>query len=80
MPGKDRISGPTIVGQHAWDMLAEIPDAMRAGLGLEKILYIIHAYPPGAEANEHAAVNWDKAHSVERMVDWLAHYHAWRRG
>ncbi len=79
-PGKDRILGATIVGAHAGEMLAEFVLAMRHGLGLEKILGTIHAYPTWAEANKYAAGNWKKAHAPERVLGWLARYHAWRRG
>lgn len=80
VPGKDRILGATIVGQHAGEMLAEFVLAMRHGLGLQKILGTIHAYPTWAEANKYAAGNWKKAHSPERVLGWLARYHSWRRG
>lgn len=78
-PGKDRILGATIVGQHAGEMLAEFVLAMRHGLGLNKILGTIHAYPTWVEANKYAAGNWKKAHAPERVLAWLARYHAWRR-
>ncbi|MDE2155226.1 MAG: FAD-dependent oxidoreductase [Xanthomonadaceae bacterium] len=77
-PGKDRILGATIVGQHAGELLAEFVLAMRHGLGLNKILGTIHAYPTWAEANKYAAGNWKKAHAPERFLGWLARYHAWR--
>ncbi|TAL97449.1 MAG: pyridine nucleotide-disulfide oxidoreductase [Rhodanobacter sp.] len=80
VPGKDRILGATIVGQHAGEMLAEFVLAMRHGLGLNKILGTIHAYPTWAEANKYAAGNWKKAHAPERVLGWLARYHTWRRG
>lgn len=78
LPGKDRILGATIVGQHAGEMLAEFVLAMRHGLGLNKILGTIHAYPTWAEANKYVAGNWKKAHAPERVLGWLARYHAWR--
>jgi Pyruvate/2-oxoglutarate dehydrogenase complex, dihydrolipoamide dehydrogenase (E3) component, and related enzymes len=78
VPGKDRILGATIVGQHAGEMLAEFALAMRHGLGLNKILGTIHAYPTWVEANKYAAGNWKKAHAPERVLGWLARYHAWR--
>ncbi|MFC5524749.1 FAD-dependent oxidoreductase [Rhodanobacter ginsengisoli] len=78
-PGKDRILGVTIVGQHAGETLAEFVLAMRHGLGLNKILGTIHAYPTWAEANKYAAGQWKKAHAPERVLGWLARYHAWRR-
>ena len=80
VPGKDRILGVTIVGQHAGETLAEFVLAMRHGLGLNKILNTIHAYPTWAEANKYAAGNWKKAHAPERVLAWLARYHSWRRG
>ncbi len=79
IPGKDKILGATIVGQHAGEMLAEFVLAMRHGLGLEKILGTIHAYPTWVEANKYVAGNWKKAHAPERVLNWLARYHAWRR-
>ncbi|MGL5838140.1 MAG: FAD-dependent oxidoreductase, partial [Sphingorhabdus sp.] len=36
-PGKDRILGVTIVGEHAGELIAEFVLAMKAGLGLGKI-------------------------------------------
>ncbi|MEJ2756484.1 MAG: FAD-dependent oxidoreductase, partial [Gammaproteobacteria bacterium] len=55
VPGKDRILGVTIVGEHGGDLLAEFVLAMKHGLGLNKILGTIHAYPTWAEANKYAA-------------------------
>ncbi len=78
VPDKDRILGATIVGQHAGELLAEFVLAMRHGLGMNKILGTIHAYPTWAEANKYAAGNWKKAHAPERVLGWLARYHAWR--
>jgi pyruvate/2-oxoglutarate dehydrogenase complex dihydrolipoamide dehydrogenase (E3) component/uncharacterized membrane protein YdjX (TVP38/TMEM64 family) len=80
VPGKDRILGVTIVGEHAGDLIAEFVLAMRHGLGLNKILGTIHIYPTLAEANKYAAGNWKKAHAPEGLLRLLARYHAWRRG
>ncbi len=60
-PGKDKILGATIVGAHAGDLLAEFVLAMKHGIGLNKILGTIHAYPTLAEANKMAAGAWKKA-------------------
>ncbi|HCZ13948.1 MAG TPA: pyridine nucleotide-disulfide oxidoreductase, partial [Candidatus Accumulibacter sp.] len=38
VPGKDRILGVTIVGEHAGDLIAEYVLAMKNGIGLNKIL------------------------------------------
>ena len=57
-PGKDRILGATIVGEHAGELLAEFVLAMKHGIGLNKILGTIHTYPTMGEANKYAAGNW----------------------
>ena len=80
VPGKDRILGVTIVGEHAADLLAEFVLAMRHGIGLNKILGTIHIYPTMAEANKYAAGNWKKAHAPQKLLEWVARFHAWRRG
>ena len=79
-PGKDRILGATIVAHKAGEMLAEFVLAMKHGIGLNKLLGTIHAYPTMAEANKYAAGEWKKAHKPERALKWLERYHAWRRG
>ena len=80
VPGKDRILGATIVGDHAGDLIIEYILAMRHGLGLNKILGTIHIYPTLAEANKYAAGNWKRAHAPQRLLEWVAKYHGWRRG
>lgn len=80
VPGKDRILGVTIVGEHASDLLAEFVLAMKHGLGLNKILATIHTYPTWSEANKYAAGEWRRAHVPYRLLDWVEKYHAWRRG
>ena len=80
MPGKDTILGVTIVGEHAGDLIAEYVLAMRHGIGLNKILGTIHIYPTLAEANKHAAGVWKKAHAPQKLLQWVARFHAWRRG
>ncbi len=80
VPGKDRILGVTIVGEHAGDLLAEFVLAMRHGLGLNKILGTIHTYPTLAEANKYAAGEWKRAHAPERLLAWVERYHTWKRG
>jgi pyruvate/2-oxoglutarate dehydrogenase complex dihydrolipoamide dehydrogenase (E3) component/uncharacterized membrane protein YdjX (TVP38/TMEM64 family) len=80
VPGKDRILGVTIVGAHAGDLLAEYVLAMRHGLGLNKILGTIHTYPTMSEANKYAAGEWKRNHQPAKLLEWVAKYHAWRRG
>ena len=79
-PGKDKILGVTIVGEHAGDLLAEFVLAMKHGIGLNKILGTIHIYPTLAEANKYAAGVWKRAHAPVGLLRWLERYHAWRRG
>ena len=80
VPGKDRILGVTIVGEHGGDLLAEFVLAMKQGLGLNKILGTIHSYPTLSEANKFVAGEWRKAHVNPRTLQYLARFHAWRRG
>ncbi|MEO7159754.1 MAG: FAD-dependent oxidoreductase [Polaromonas sp.] len=80
VPGKDRILGVTIVGEHAGDLLAEFVLAMKHGLGLNQILATIHSYPTLAEANKYAAGEWKRAHAPQSILKWLERYHTWRRG
>lgn len=78
--GSDRILGVTIVGEHAGDLIAEFVLAMKHGLGLNKILGTIHIYPTLAEANKRVAGVWRANHQPKLLLDWLKHYHDWRRG
>lgn len=80
VPGRDRILGVTIVGEHAGDLLAEFVLAMKHGLGLTKILNTIHTYPTLAEANKYAAGEWKRSHAPQRVLAVLARYHEWKRG
>ena len=79
VPGKDKILGATIVGDHSGDLIIEFILAMRHGLGLNKILGTIHIYPTWAEANKYAAGNWKRAHAPQRVLQWVDRYHAWNR-
>ena len=79
-PGRDRILGVTIVGEHAADLIAEFVMAMKHGIGLNRILGTIHIYPTLAEANKYAAGEWKRAHAPESVLRWLERFHTWRRG
>jgi len=79
IPGKDKILGVTIVGEHAGDLIAEYVSAMKNKIGLNKILGTIHIYPTLAEANKYVAGNWKKAHAPQRLLQWLEKFHTWRR-
>ncbi|MDF1584314.1 MAG: FAD-dependent oxidoreductase [Methyloprofundus sp.] len=80
VPGKDKILGVTIVGEHSGDLIAEFVLAMKYNLGLNKVLGTIHIYPTMAEANKYAAGVWKKNHQPEKLLQWVAKFHAWKRG
>ncbi|PCH85939.1 MAG: pyridine nucleotide-disulfide oxidoreductase [Piscirickettsiaceae bacterium] len=77
--GKDKILGVTIVGEHAGEMLPEFVLAMKHGLGLNKILGTIHAYPTWAEANKYTAGVWKKNHQPHKLLKLLKRYHMAKR-
>lgn len=80
VPGKDKILGATIAGEHAGDLITEFVSAMKHGIGLNKILGTIHIYPTLAEANKYVAGNWKRAHAPKKALEWVEKFHAWRRG
>ncbi|MFW3613918.1 FAD-dependent oxidoreductase [Billgrantia antri] len=79
-PGRDRILGASVVGQGAGELLAELTLAMTHGIGLNKLLGTVHAYPTWSEAAKATAGIWKNAHKPERLLIWLERYFAWRRG
>ncbi len=79
IPGKDKILGVTIMGNHAGDIIAEFVLAMKHNLGMNKILQTIHSYPTWMEANKFAAGNWKKAHVPAWALNLLERFHRWRR-
>lgn len=80
VPGKDRILGVTITGDHAGDLIAEYVAAMKHKIGLNKILGTIHIYPTLAEANKYVAGEWKRAHAPQGLLEWVKRYHSWQRG
>jgi len=78
-PGKDRILGVTIVGEHAGELLTEYVLAMKYNMGLNKILGTIHSYPTMSEANKYAAGEWKRAHAPQGLLRWVERFHTWRR-
>ncbi len=79
VPGRDKILGVTLVGDHGADLLAEFVLAMKHGLGLNKILGTIHTYPTLSEAAKYTAGEWKRAHAPDRILRLMQWYHAWRR-
>ncbi len=80
VPGKDKILGVTIAGEHAGDLIAEFVTAMKYKLGLNKILGTIHIYPTLVEANKFAAGEWKRAHAPQALLSWVERFHLWRLG
>ncbi|OMH32762.1 FAD-dependent oxidoreductase [Motiliproteus sp. MSK22-1] len=80
VPGKDRVLGATIVGEHAGELISEFVTAMRHDLGLNKILGTIHIYPTLTEANKYAAGQWKKDHAPQKVLEWVEKFHRWQRG
>jgi pyruvate/2-oxoglutarate dehydrogenase complex dihydrolipoamide dehydrogenase (E3) component/uncharacterized membrane protein YdjX (TVP38/TMEM64 family) len=80
VPGKDRILGATIAGEHAGDLIVEFILAMRHGIGLNKILGTIHIYPTLAEANKYAAGAWKRARVTTGELAFAEAFQAWMRG
>ena len=79
VPGKDKILGATIVGAMAGELIAEFVLAMRHGLGLNKILGTIHAYPTMMEANKYVAGEWKRNHAPKKLLEIVEKLHARRR-
>ncbi|MEC7218040.1 MAG: FAD-dependent oxidoreductase, partial [SAR324 cluster bacterium] len=75
VPGKDKILGVTLVGEHAGDLISEFVMAMKHGLGLNKILGTIHIYPTLAEANKYAAGEWRRAHVNPKLLSFVERFH-----
>lgn len=78
-PGKDKVLGVTIAGEHAGDLLAEFILAMKHGLGLRKILGTIHIYPTLAEVNKSVAGRWQQNNAPQWALRLAEKFHRWRR-
>ncbi len=77
--GKDKIIGATIVGPQASTMIIEFVTAIKYGIGLNKILGTIHAYPTFGEGNKYAAGEWKKSQVKEWQMNLLEKFHRWSR-
>jgi pyruvate/2-oxoglutarate dehydrogenase complex dihydrolipoamide dehydrogenase (E3) component len=74
VPGKDKILGATIVGPRADDLIAIFVTGMKHGLGLNKVLGTILAYPTYMEANKFVAGQWKRKQISPRLLAWLEYY------
>jgi len=79
-PGTDRILGATIAGEHADDLIAEFVLAMKHGIGLNKILGTIHAYPTLPEAAKYAAGVWKRTTVTQGQMAIARAFNDWTRG
>jgi pyruvate/2-oxoglutarate dehydrogenase complex dihydrolipoamide dehydrogenase (E3) component/uncharacterized membrane protein YdjX (TVP38/TMEM64 family) len=79
-PGRDRILGATVVGEHAGELIAGWVSAMKHGHGLNAVLGTIHAYPTFAESAKYTAGAWKRARAPERLLGWVGRWHRWRLG
>ncbi|MEO8057032.1 MAG: mercuric reductase [Burkholderiales bacterium] len=68
--GSDQILGATVVARHAGEMINDLSLAMVAGIGLETIARVIHAYPTQAEGIKKAAMAYAGPHARPWMT-WL---------
>jgi pyruvate/2-oxoglutarate dehydrogenase complex dihydrolipoamide dehydrogenase (E3) component/uncharacterized membrane protein YdjX (TVP38/TMEM64 family) len=74
VPGKDKILGATIVGPRADDLIATFVIGMKHGLGLNKVLGTIHAYPTYMEANKFVAGQWKRTQVSAKLLALVAWY------
>ena len=80
VPGKDKILGASIVGERAGDLIALFALAMKHGIGLDKVLGTVFAYPTFAEAIKAVAGERRKRHQPAKLLDLAERYHRWQRG
>jgi len=73
----DRIIGVSIVGEHAGELLGQFTLAMKHGIGLDKLLGTLQAYPTWAEAPRLLAGAWKRERAPQRLLGWVAKYHRW---
>ncbi len=79
-PGKDKILGASVVGERAGELIAVLALAMKHGIGLDKILGTVFAYPTFAEAIKSVAGERRKRHQPETLLRIAGRYHRWKRG
>jgi pyruvate/2-oxoglutarate dehydrogenase complex dihydrolipoamide dehydrogenase (E3) component len=79
-PGTDKILGATIAGEHADDLIAEFVFCMKHGVGLNKVLGTIHAYPTLPEANKFAAGVWKRKQVTQGQMALARSFNEWTRG
>ncbi|MGQ0560097.1 MAG: FAD-dependent oxidoreductase [Sphingosinicella sp.] len=78
-PNRDRILGATILGHNAGETIALVALAIKHGIGLNRLLSTVFAYPTMAEAVKMAAGQWRRDHAPQRLLGWAERWHRWRR-
>jgi pyruvate/2-oxoglutarate dehydrogenase complex dihydrolipoamide dehydrogenase (E3) component len=66
--GKDEILGATIVAPHAGDLISQVTQAMKLGIGLEKLGDVIFPYPTTAEALRKTADKYRRRKLTARTL------------
>ena len=61
------------------ELIAEFVLAMKHGLGLNKILGTIHAYPTWVEANKYVAITGSGRRAPQKLLHWVRRFHDWER-
>jgi pyruvate/2-oxoglutarate dehydrogenase complex dihydrolipoamide dehydrogenase (E3) component len=79
-PNSDKILGVTIVGPQAGNIIGEYVQAMKYGIGMNKILGTIHIYPTHSELNKMVAGTWKKQNAPKMLLKMIKAFHTWRRG
>ena len=80
VPGKDKVLGASVVGERAGELIAVFALAMKQGIGLDKILGTVFAYPTFAEAIKSVAGERRKRHQPEKLLGFAERYLRWQRG
>ena len=62
------------------ELIAVFALAMKQGIGLDKILGTVFAYPTFAEAVKSVAGERRKRHQPEKLLRLAERYHRWQRG
>ena len=79
-PGKDKILRASVVSERAGELIAVFALAMKQGIGLDKILATVFAYPTFSEAIKSVAGERRKRHQPEKILRLAERYQRWQRG
>ena len=78
--GRDEILGATIVAPHAGDLIAQVTQAMKLGVGLDELGEVIFPYPTTAEALKKAADRYRRRRLTPRARRiFRLFFRLWRR-